>query len=59
MRVRIFITGCTGVNGSAIIKILIKEGNEMAVYDYLSFGIKAYLSPAVQFIEGDILDENE
>ena len=54
---KIFITGGAGFIGSAIVPILTNAGNEIFVYDDLSFGNRQFIDlDDEHFILGDILD---
>jgi len=53
------VTGGAGFIGSNIVKLLVQEGNDVAVLDNLSTGYLKNLDPfpTVKFIEGDIRDD--
>ena len=58
---RAFVTGGAGFIGSHIVDRLIKDGNEVIVYDNMSTGIADFIkqhlkNPKFKFIKGDILD---
>jgi UDP-glucose 4-epimerase len=59
MSKRIFITGGAGFIGSAIVKSLQKAGNELMIFDDLSFGNRKFIDvPDTHFIEQSILNKD-
>lgn len=53
---KVLVIGGAGYIGSHVSKALIKDGNEITVYDNLSTGLKENLQPGSKFIKGDIMD---
>lgn len=53
---KIFVTGGAGFIGSATVRTLVSEGNEVTVLDDLSAGFAASLPAGVKLIQGDIAD---
>lgn len=61
MQKKILITGGAGFVGSHLADALLERGHTVRVYDSLSpqvhpSGIPSYLSPEIEFIEGDVRD---
>jgi len=56
---RMLVTGGAGFIGSNIVRLLVKEGHEVAVLDNLLSGYRCNLEPfpQVKFIKGDVRDE--
>ena len=53
---KILVAGGAGYIGSVTVEALIAAGHEALVYDNLSYGHRAALSPDAQFVEGDLAD---
>jgi len=53
---KILVIGGAGYIGSHVVKSLLNSGQEVAVFDNLSTGLRENLFPQTQFIEGDIVD---
>jgi UDP-glucose 4-epimerase len=53
---KILITGGAGFIGSHTADWLLENGHDVVVFDNLTTGKQAYLSPKVKFIHGDVLD---
>jgi UDP-glucose 4-epimerase len=53
---KILVTGGAGFLGSHITNLLIKEGNEVVVFDNLSKGYKELVNPKAKLVVGDIND---
>lgn len=53
---KVLVIGGAGYIGSHVAKALLKDGNEITVFDNLSSGLKENLQPGSGFIQGDILD---
>lgn len=53
---KVLVIGGAGYIGSHVAKALLSDGNEIAVYDNLSSGLKSNILPGCGFIKGDILD---
>jgi UDP-glucose 4-epimerase len=54
--VRILVIGGAGYIGSHVVRALLDEGGDVAVFDNLSTGCPENLFPEAAFIKGDILD---
>jgi len=53
---KILVTGGAGYIGSIVVEELIKNGEEVVVYDNLYQGHRKAVHPAATFIEGDLAD---
>jgi UDP-glucose 4-epimerase len=54
---RVLVTGGAGFIGANLVRLLLRHGYEVAVFDNLSVGSSEYLADlSIQFIKGDILD---
>lgn len=51
---RVLVTGGAGFIGSHLADRLVEEGHTVCVLDDLSTGLRANVSPAVEFVEGDV-----
>lgn len=56
---KILITGGAGYIGSHIVHDLVEHGHETIVFDNLSTGLIQNLHPKSNFIEGDLLNEDD
>jgi UDP-glucose 4-epimerase len=59
---RILVTGGAGFVGSHIVDRLVKDGNDVVVYDNLSTGYRRFLDESadeITFVKGDLLDESK
>jgi len=54
---KVLVTGGAGFIGSHIVKLLVRKGFEVTVYDNLSKSSSDHLDPKAKFIKGDILDK--
>jgi UDP-glucose 4-epimerase len=54
--VKIFVTGGAGYVGSICVEELLKQGNEVVVFDNLSEGHRSAIDPGATFIQGDLND---
>jgi UDP-glucose 4-epimerase len=52
----VLVTGGAGYIGSVVVEELIRQGDQVTVYDNLSQGHRAAVAPEVQFIKGDLAD---
>jgi len=59
MALNILVIGGAGYIGSHIVHDLVELGHNTTVFDNLSTGLKQNLHPSSNFIEGDILSEND
>src|SRR5436853_6849474 len=53
---RAVVTGGAGFVGSHLADALVARGDEVVVYDNLSFGKREFVNPAASFVEADIRD---
>ncbi|HKO97998.1 MAG TPA: UDP-glucose 4-epimerase GalE [Pyrinomonadaceae bacterium] len=53
---KVLVTGGAGYIGSVVTEELIKDGHQVVVYDNLSKGHRAALSPAASFVHADLSD---
>ncbi|MEJ2733888.1 MAG: UDP-glucose 4-epimerase GalE [Anaerolineae bacterium] len=54
---RVLVTGGAGYIGSVVVEELIRQGDEVAVFDNLSQGHRAAVHPQAEFVQGDLADE--
>jgi UDP-glucose 4-epimerase len=54
--VKVFVTGGAGYVGSICVEELLKQGNEVVVFDNLSEGHRSAIDPKATFIQGDLND---
>ncbi len=54
---KVFVTGGAGFIGSHIVAQLIREGDQVIVFDNLYQGHRAAVDPQAHFIEGDLADQ--
>jgi UDP-glucose 4-epimerase len=54
---RVLVTGGAGYIGSVVVEELIRQGDEVAVFDNLSQGHRAAVHPQADFVQGDLADE--
>src|SRR5947209_10754123 len=57
--VKILVTGGAGYIGSVVAQELVRAGHQVAVYDNLSHGYRAAVSPRAEFVEGDVADREK
>src|SRR5262249_41994583 len=55
---KILVTGGAGYIGSVVVERLIKHGHEAVVYDNLSKGHAAAVTPEASFIQADLSDSD-
>jgi len=55
---RVLVTGGAGYIGSVVVEELIRDGHDVLVYDNLSKGHRAAVSPKADFIHGDLLERD-
>ncbi len=53
---KILVTGGAGYIGSIVVEELIKQGDEVVVFDNLYFGHREAVHPQASFVEGDLGD---
>lgn len=53
---KILVTGGAGYIGSVVVEELIRQGEQVVVYDSLLQGHRAAVHPQAEFIEGDLAD---
>jgi UDP-glucose 4-epimerase len=53
---KILVTGGAGYIGSIVTEELIKQGDEVVVFDNLYYGHRAAVPPEADFVEGDLAD---
>ncbi|HTI99449.1 MAG TPA: NAD-dependent epimerase/dehydratase family protein, partial [Dongiaceae bacterium] len=51
---RVLVTGGAGYIGSVASELLAKSGHEVIVFDNLSQGHRAAVTPAAAFVQGDL-----
>ena len=56
---RVMVTGGAGYIGSVVTEELINDGHQVVVYDNLSKGHRAALSPAATFVHADLSDSSK
>ncbi len=56
MTQRVLVTGGAGFIGSHQVEALLARGYDVCVLDSLTMGKRAWVSPDVEFFEGDIRD---
>ena len=56
---KVLVTGGAGFIGSHIVKLLVKKGFEVVVYDNLTRSSSDHLDSKAKFIRGDILDKED
>jgi UDP-glucose 4-epimerase len=54
---RVLVTGGAGYIGSVVGEELLSDGHEVIVFDNLSKGHRASVAPGIEFIQGDLLDQ--
>jgi UDP-glucose 4-epimerase len=54
---RVLVTGGAGYIGSVVGEELLSDGHEVIVFDNLSKGHTASVAPGIEFIQGDLLDQ--
>lgn len=53
---RILVTGGTGYIGSIVVEELVKQGDQVVVFDNLYFGHRQAVHPQAAFVQGDLND---
>ena len=56
---KILVTGGAGYIGGVVSQELIRAGHKVVIYDNLSHGYRAAVSPQAEFVEGDIADREK
>ncbi len=54
---RVLVTGGAGYIGSVVVEELVRQGDEVTVFDNLSQGHRAAVHPQAEFVLGDLADE--
>lgn len=57
MKEHALVTGGAGFIGSALVRLLVKSGGDVTVFDNLSFGKRGNIPAGVRFIRGDLRSE--
>ena len=52
----VLVTGGAGYIGSVVVEELLRDGHGVTIYDDLSKGHREAISPAAEFVQGDLLD---
>ncbi|MEI9968863.1 MAG: UDP-glucose 4-epimerase GalE, partial [Terracidiphilus sp.] len=55
--VKIFVTGGAGYIGGTVAALFAEQGHRTVVFDNLSHGRRDLLSPGIEFIEGELADQ--
>jgi UDP-glucose 4-epimerase len=53
---RVLVTGGAGYIGSVVVEELIRQGDQVTVFDNLSQGHRAAVHPRAEFVQGDLAD---
>jgi UDP-glucose 4-epimerase len=53
---RVLVTGGAGYIGSVVVEELIRQGDQVTVFDNLSQGHRAAVHPQAEFVQGDLTD---
>jgi UDP-glucose 4-epimerase len=53
---QVLVTGGAGYIGSVVVEELIRQGDEVTVFDNLSQGHRAAVHPQAEFVQGDLAD---
>jgi UDP-glucose 4-epimerase len=53
---RVLVTGGAGYIGSVVVEELIRQGDQVTVFDNLSQGHRAAVHPHAEFVQGDLTD---
>jgi UDP-glucose 4-epimerase len=53
---KVLVTGGAGYIGSIVVEELVKQGDEVVVFDNLYFGHREAVHPKAAFVEGDLAD---
>ncbi len=56
---RVLVTGGAGFIGSHVVEALLGDGRQVVVVDNLSHGLRAFVPPAAEFIQGDVLEADQ
>jgi UDP-glucose 4-epimerase len=56
---RILVTGGAGYIGSVVVEELVRQGDQVTVYDNLFQGHRAAVHPRAEFVQGDLVDRDQ